>query len=97
MSGDAVFEPDRVVSALNDAGVDYVIVGGLAVAAHGVVRATRDLDVVPSGDDLDMDRLATCLESLGGRHPIEGKLTGPARARSRSASNWRRATATFRS
>jgi hypothetical protein len=27
-----VFEPDRVVRALNDADVDYVIVGGLAVA-----------------------------------------------------------------
>lgn len=76
-----VFEPDRVVRALNDAAVDYVIVGGLAVAAHGVVRATRDLDVVPSGDDLNMDRLAACLVSLGGRHPIEDELTGPAPAR----------------
>jgi hypothetical protein len=34
------FEPERLVAALNAADVAYVIVGGLAVAAHGVVRAT---------------------------------------------------------
>jgi hypothetical protein len=35
-----------VVKALNDAGVDYIIVGGVAVNAHGFVRMTRDLDLV---------------------------------------------------
>src|SRR4051812_16675142 len=81
MTDEAVFEPERVVSALNDAGVVYVIVGGLAVAAHGVVRATRDLDIVPGGDDANMDRLAACLVSLGGRHPIDDRLTGAGLAR----------------
>ena len=32
------FEPERIVAALNAAGVAYVIVGGIAVAAHGGVR-----------------------------------------------------------
>ena len=41
------FAPERIVAALNATDVAYVIVGGLAVAAHGVVRATRDLDLVP--------------------------------------------------
>jgi hypothetical protein len=76
MSTDVVFEPDRVVAALNAAGVDYVVVGGLAVGAHGVVRATRDLDIVPASDQANMDRLARCLEALGGEHPIAGPLTG---------------------
>jgi hypothetical protein len=76
MADEVVFEPERVVRALNDAGVEYVIVGGLAVAAHGVVRATRDLDIVPAGDLANMDRLAACLVSLGGSHPIEDRLTG---------------------
>jgi len=35
-----------IVKALNDAGVEYIIVGGLAVNAHGFVRMTRDLDLV---------------------------------------------------
>jgi hypothetical protein len=55
------FEPERVVAALNEAGVRYVIVGGLAVGAHGVVRATRDIDVVPDQDAQNMSRLASAL------------------------------------
>jgi hypothetical protein len=81
MSAEPVFEPDRVVAAINAAGVEYVIVGGLAVAAHGVVRATRDVDIVAAPDRRNVDRLAECLQTLGGEHPIEGLLTGGARVR----------------
>jgi hypothetical protein len=81
MTAEAAFEPDRVVRALNDAGVEYVIVGGLAVAAHGVVRATRDLDLVPAGSAANMDLLASCLVALGAEHPIEHQLTGESLAR----------------
>ncbi len=35
-----------IVKALNEAGVEYIIVGGVAVNAHGFVRMTRDLDLV---------------------------------------------------
>lgn len=37
---------ETVVKALNEAGVDYIVVGGVAVNAHGFVRMTRDLDLV---------------------------------------------------
>lgn len=37
---------EAVVRALNEAGVRYIIVGGLAVNAHGYERLTRDLDLV---------------------------------------------------
>ncbi|MGH3994371.1 MAG: hypothetical protein ACRDSN_18165 [Pseudonocardiaceae bacterium] len=76
MDADLAFEPDLLVAALNAAAVEYVIVGGLAVGAHGVVRATRDVDIVPAPDQRNMDRLAECLQALGGEHPIEGPLTG---------------------
>lgn len=78
MSAEPVFEPDRVVAALNAARIEYVVVGGLAAGAHGVVRATRDLDLVAAPDQLNMDRLAECLQTLGGEHPIQGPLTGAA-------------------
>jgi hypothetical protein len=81
MSAEPVFEPDRVVAALNAAGIEYVIVGGLAVGAHGVVRATRDVDIVAAPDQRNTERLAKCLQALGGEHPIEGPLTGEALAR----------------
>lgn len=35
-----------IVVALNTARVDYLIVGGLAVNAHGFVRLTKDVDLV---------------------------------------------------
>jgi uncharacterized nucleotidyltransferase DUF6036 len=36
----------RVCRLLNEAGVHYVIVGGFALALHGAVRATKDIDVL---------------------------------------------------
>src|SRR5262252_1616910 len=35
-----------IFKALNDADVHYLIVGGLAVVAHGYVRFTQDIDLV---------------------------------------------------
>ena len=37
---------ETIVRALNEAGVQYLIVGGVAVNAHGFVRLTRDVDLV---------------------------------------------------
>jgi len=37
---------EAIVRALNDANVQYLIVGGLAVNAHGYERLTRDVDLV---------------------------------------------------
>jgi hypothetical protein len=42
----STFDPAGRVAALSRAGVEYVIVGGLAGAAQGVVRASADIDVV---------------------------------------------------
>jgi hypothetical protein len=75
------FQPERIVAALNAGEVAYVIVGGLAVAAHGVVRATRDLDLVPEPSAVNLDRLAAALAELGAEHPIDGRLTGESLAR----------------
>jgi len=62
--------------------VRYVVVGGLAVAAHGVVRATRDLDLVAESAPENLGRLAEVLTALGGRHPItDDRLTGADLAR----------------
>jgi predicted nucleotidyltransferase len=35
----------KVFRALNDEGVRYALFGGLAVAAHGLSRATKDIDL----------------------------------------------------
>jgi hypothetical protein len=42
---DALDDALRVIRAFNRAGVEYVVIGGVAVNMHGLVRATEDLDV----------------------------------------------------
>lgn len=81
MSPEPAFAPERLVAALNAAQAGYVIVGGLAVGAHGVVRATRDLDIVCAPAAENMHRVAECLTALGGEHPVDGTLTGTSPAR----------------
>lgn len=42
----------RILADLNDGGVRFVLIGGIAVIRHGFVRATRDVDVlVESSED----------------------------------------------
>lgn len=40
------FNVRQIFSALNEAQVEYVVVGGMAVILHGYLRATADLDLV---------------------------------------------------
>ena len=72
---EARFEPEAVIAALNRAGVRYVLVGGLASGAHGVVRATRDVDLVPAPEAENLGALAVVLTALGARHPIQDRLS----------------------
>ena len=69
----------ELLERLTDAGVNFVVVGGLAVNAWGHVRGTQDLDVVPDPDQENLARLASVLESLGGRvETPEGRLAASA-------------------
>ncbi|MFO7567202.1 MAG: nucleotidyl transferase AbiEii/AbiGii toxin family protein [Enhygromyxa sp.] len=45
-----------LVRALDDAEVDYALCGGLALAVHGLPRATRDIDLLALPADLDRIR-----------------------------------------
>jgi hypothetical protein len=38
-----MFAPDELIAPLGDAGVEYILIGGLAVGAHGFPRATIGL------------------------------------------------------
>jgi len=43
-----MFEPDELLLALTNAQVEFIVIGGVAVGVHGITRATKDLDIVPS-------------------------------------------------
>jgi hypothetical protein len=51
----------RVLAALEQAGVRYAVFGAIAMAAHGLDRATRDLDLFVAPDPDNIDRLRRAL------------------------------------
>lgn len=58
----APLDAGALLRRLDDAGVEYVVIGGLAVIAHGVQRFTNDLDICPAPDLANLERLARMLE-----------------------------------
>ncbi len=54
----------RVLAAFARHGVDYTLVGSMAMAAQGLVRATRDMDVFVASDAANVERLKSALREL---------------------------------
>ena len=50
-----------IIRTLADAGVDFVVVGGVAATLHGSSRLTRDVDVVYARTPENISRLAAAL------------------------------------
>jgi len=78
---------EAIVRALNEANARYLIVGGLAVNAHGFVRLTRDVAIVLALDPDNATRGLNALLAIGYQMSI------PARpeefANSAIRENWR--------
>jgi predicted nucleotidyltransferase len=49
---------DQLLRRLSEADVNFVLIGGLAVNAWGVVRGTKDVDIVIAPDPKNLKRLA---------------------------------------
>ncbi len=54
-----------LLKKLSDAKVEFVLVGGLAVALHGYQRLTMDVDVVLAMDEENLQRFIACAKSAG--------------------------------
>jgi predicted nucleotidyltransferase len=59
--------PTRLLAELADAAVDFVVIGGIAVVAHGHIRTTRDLDITYATDQSNVERLGRSLVTLDAR------------------------------
>jgi predicted nucleotidyltransferase len=59
--------PLALLGRLADAAVDFVVIGGIAVVAHGHIRTTRDLDITYSTDQPNLDALGRALIELDAR------------------------------
>lgn len=58
---------DELLRRLAKADVEFVVVGGLAVNAWGVVRGTKDVDVVIATNAENLKRIAAVAVAAGGR------------------------------
>lgn len=54
----------RILAALDREGVRYVLIGSMAMAAQGLIRATRDIDFFVSPDPDNVERLRRALKSV---------------------------------
>jgi hypothetical protein len=61
---DVLDEALRVIASLNEAHVDYVVVGGVALNLHGLIRATEDLDIFVRPDAENIERLRRALRNV---------------------------------
>jgi hypothetical protein len=58
------FDLRALLEVLSERKVSFVVIGGVAVGAHGYVRGTEDLDLVPDPDPENLRRLTEALEEL---------------------------------
>jgi hypothetical protein len=57
-------EAKRILATFEREGVEYVLVGSMAMAAQGLIRATRDLDFFVSPAPENIARLKQALKAL---------------------------------
>lgn len=74
----------RILQDLNEAGVRYVLIGGIALIRHGVVRATRDVDAVFDPRSDNIGRIQELVERWGATRPDGSPLPEGALDPSRS-------------
>ena len=70
------FDPAKMLSALVDRDVRFVLIGGMAAVLHGDVGVTVDLDVVPDPSAENLERLAAALRDLAARIRTDGEPEG---------------------
>jgi hypothetical protein len=56
---------ETILNALSDAGVEFIVGGGMACILHGVERLTMDVDVAVMMQEKNWERLVEVTENLG--------------------------------
>jgi hypothetical protein len=63
----AEFDVAELLRRLVAAGVDFVVIGGIAAVLHGSARLTRDLDIVFAPDNANLEALGRVLVESNAR------------------------------
>ena len=67
-----MFDPVRICTILLEEEVDFVVLGGFAAIVRGSSLPTRDIDVIPSRDPSNLDRLGRALSRMNAMIRISG-------------------------
>ncbi|HEY7706068.1 MAG TPA: hypothetical protein VH968_02725 [Gaiellaceae bacterium] len=70
--------PDELIAELVGQDVEFVVIGAVAAIAQGYPLNTQDLDITPSRDPRNIERLATALKRLEARLRVSGEPDGVA-------------------
>ncbi|MEN3284739.1 MAG: hypothetical protein V7607_5879 [Solirubrobacteraceae bacterium] len=73
-------QAEPMLRVLAEHGVDFVIIGGFALSAHGVIRGTKDIDIVPDPRSKNIGRLAAAARAQRGSNARRGLRSRRARA-----------------
>lgn len=57
-------DPIPLLRFLEERGIEHIVIGGFAVNAHGFIRVSKDLDIVPNPNRENLERLANALREL---------------------------------
>ena len=67
-----MFDPVRICAILLEEEVEFVVLGGFAAIVRGSSLPTRDIDVIPSRDRSNLDRLGRALSRMNAKIRISG-------------------------
>jgi predicted nucleotidyltransferase len=70
------FEPREIFRVLDQHGVRYVVIGGIAAVLHGATHVTTDVDIVPDDARANLEQLSAALHELDARIRIAGEPDG---------------------
>jgi len=65
-------DPLPLLRFLHERAVEHIVIGGVAVSAHGFVRPSEDLDIVPNPSAENLSRLAAALRELNAKNSEGG-------------------------
>jgi predicted nucleotidyltransferase len=78
MSERPLLQADQILMSLLDAGVDFVLIGGLASQVHGSPSLTSDVDICFALDGDNLHRLSNALVSMAAiRRGFEPGINAP--------------------
>lgn len=67
-------QTEVLLEVLLDAGVEFIVVGGIAAVAHGAITPTQDLDIAAPLTEENLNRLMTAIRPYHPRHATRPDL-----------------------